>query len=167
MAPLIVSILLSIVLPLASGTTEDRKAAFRQAVIDRYDETTEIDTCKCAERDNISFPPPTDCGIEEQGSNYIGANAISGSNPGIAVFPFMGLPIPNEDAALDDLLCRVVCDEQTTGDFSLTVVMRTLGHADSTLQTKILTRLQELYDAGDLRLWADTGEDHNMYEIFG
>lgn len=145
-----------------SSTTEERKAAYRQAVLGNYDETTALTPCKCSNDDGPRFPDPVDCGMEERGKNFVGTNNLDGFNPGIAVFPYSNQSIPNEDAALENLFCRVTCTEQTTGDFSLTILMRTLGHADETLQAKIVDRLQQEYDSGELRLWQAPGEDHNM-----
>lgn len=150
-----------------STTTEERKAAFRQAVIDNYDETTSLTSCPCSDDDEdrlarLTFPPPIDCGNEMRGNNFRGTNIVDGFNSGIAVFPFSNLTIPREDEALDNLFCRVFCEERSTGDFSLTLLMRTLGHGDAALQSKPINRLQESYDSGELRLWQAPGEDHNM-----
>lgn len=145
-----------------SSTTEERKAAYRNAVLSNYDETTTLSRCVCSDNTNPPFPPPPDCGVDLFGDNYFGTNSVDGFNPGIAVFPYSNLPIPNEDEALENLFCRTFCDKRTTGDFTLTILMRTMYHGDEDLQSKIVSRLQENLDSGELRLWQAPGEDHNM-----
>lgn len=85
------------------------------------------------------------------------------------MYAFEHQSIPDDSIAA--LIERIVSPQLTTGDMDLTLLVRVLQFVEPSVQTKIATALQTIYDSGELRLWltdatttsTKEGEDYNTY----
>lgn len=79
----------------------------------------------------------------------------------LPIWTFQGQPLP--EGALDRAFARITSDTITVGDMDLTSLVRVLYLSDEAQQVEIQTRLQSLYDNGDLRFWLEQGETYSTY----
>jgi hypothetical protein len=79
----------------------------------------------------------------------------------LPIWPYINQPLP--EGSLDMVLARIVDPTVTVGDMDLTQLVRVLYLSDATQQAAIQTRLQALYDSGQLRFWLQQGETHSTY----
>lgn len=79
----------------------------------------------------------------------------------LPIWSFSNLALP--DGSLDRAFERIASDTITVGDMDLTMLVRVLYLSDEAQQIEIQTRLQSMYDAGDLRFWLQQGETYSTY----
>lgn len=154
---------------LAQTTTQDRKQIYIDSVF--ADFTREDDTsnatvivvagpCNCGEETEL-IPPAAGTTYQQVGLR--GPITLWALLQDEATTP--SLP----ENTIDNLLCRVLCDRRTTGDFDLAQLVRILYLSSSNnnatrLPNDIFDRIQQtLFVDGQLALWLVPSETRNVY----
>jgi hypothetical protein len=130
----------------AATASEDRKAVYRQAVVENYGDSIPSQPCPCDPN------PP----------NTTARQLVAFRDPTIPVWPFERLPLP--EGTLERVLCRITCEKSSTGDMDMNQLVRALYFMKSeTDRAEIINALQALYDAGELPFWLQPRETHRQY----
>jgi hypothetical protein len=79
----------------------------------------------------------------------------------LPIWPFINRTLP--PGSLDLTFDRIVDPTITVGDMDLTMLVRVLYLSDTSQQSVIQTRLQNLYDTGQLRFWLQEEEKYSTY----
>jgi hypothetical protein len=79
----------------------------------------------------------------------------------LPLWPFVNRTLPA--GSLDLAFDRIVDPTITVGDMDLTMLVRVLYLSSASQQAAIQTRLQNLYDVGQLRFWLQEGEKYSTY----
>lgn len=148
-----------------ASMAEERKAEYRQLVLDNYGEPEFFGGCDGFEDEWVGLSinenlPATTCSKRD----FSGTNFLYASNAGPAVFAYEGLPIP--ELNLDIIKCRALLEENASSyrDFDLSILIRVLflGDENSEVIQNLQSFLQEQYDNRNLRLWLTKEETQNL-----